>query len=169
MKRLSKPVKLVMIGFGPLEGTLKAYAAKMGIDRDVIWPGAISGAAHMAAFDVLAHCSRSEASAYVLLEAAASGVPVVATRVGAAQELIEAGQAGFICEPWGVERFAELVLRILTNPSVSAQLSQNARNVASRFDLRTMVEKTCSVYDMVAPVRRNNLETRVPTPAGDLV
>lgn len=164
-KRLSRQAKLVMIGFGPLENVLKVRAMQLGIDQDVIWPGPIDGAVHMTAFDVLAHCSRSEAAAYVLLEAAASGVPIVATRVGAAEELISAGGAGYICDPWSAEQFAELVFRILDQPTLHKTMSEAARKAASRFDVQAMVDKTCLIYDAVAPRQRYTQEPGLPASA----
>jgi glycosyltransferase involved in cell wall biosynthesis len=148
-KSASRPTKLVMLGFGPLENALKSRSVELGIDRDVIWPGPLDGTKYVAAFDVLAHSSRTEAFAYVLLEALASGVPVVATRVGAADELIGDGSAGYICDPWATEKFAELVLKVLEEPATRSSLSAAARTVAARFDVKCMVDKVSALYDAV--------------------
>jgi glycosyltransferase involved in cell wall biosynthesis len=144
-----RPVKLVMVGFGPLEGKLKARVADLGCGRDVIWPGAVDGQAHIAVLDVLAHCSRFEAFCMVILEALASGVPVVATRVGATEELLSDGKAGYICDPWTAEQFSELLLSIMERSALYPSLSEAARTAAAPFDIRRMVERTCEVYESV--------------------
>lgn len=148
-RNASKPTKLVMLGFGPLENMLKSRSVELGIDRDVIWAGPLDGTKYVAAFDVLAHSSRTEAFAYVLLEALASGVPVVATRVGAADELIGDGAAGYICDPWVTEKFAEFVLKILEEPTIHSSFSSAARTVAARFDVNCMVDRICALYEAV--------------------
>ena len=152
VKRKSRtPVKLVVIGYGPLEGSLKTRAAVLGLERDVIWAGPVDGAAYVAAFDVLAHASLYEAFAYVFLEALASGVPFVSTRVGVSEELAEGGGAGFVCQPWNTEYFAELLLRMIENPMLRTEMSEAAKRASAAFDLGRMLSGISSVYESVAP------------------
>jgi glycosyltransferase involved in cell wall biosynthesis len=151
-RRTTLPAKLVVIGYGPLESTLKAQAAELGLDRDVIWAGPLDGAAYVAAFDVLAHASQYEAFAYVFLEALASGVPFVSTRVGVAAELAEDGGAGFVCEPWNTDRFADLLLRIAEDQTLRASLSAAAKRAVAEFDLDRMLNRISDLYDKVAPI-----------------
>lgn len=150
------PVKLVMIGYGPLEGSLKAHAAGLGLDRDVIWAGPLDGAAYVAAFDVLAHASLFEAFAYVFLEALASGVPFVSTPVGAAVELAESGGAGFVCEPWSTERFAGLLRRVVEDQALRTSMSAAAQRAVAEFDLDRMLNRISDLYEKVAPTPSGN-------------
>jgi glycosyltransferase involved in cell wall biosynthesis len=168
-RKAALPVKLALIGYGPFELALKARAAELGLERDVIWAGPLDGAAYVAGFDVLALSSLYEGFSYVFLEALASGVPFVSTRVSMAEELAQGGGAGFVCEPWEPAQFAELVLRILEDPSLHASLSEAARKVAARFDVGTMIDKTCHVYDAAAPPRRDTREPDMHTPAANSV
>jgi glycosyltransferase involved in cell wall biosynthesis len=150
-RKATRPVKLVVIGYGPLELTLKAHAVELGLARDVIWAGPLDGAAFVAAFDVLAHASLYEACAYVFLEALASGVPFVSTRVGVAAELAQNGGAGLICDPWSAERFADLLLRVIEDEALRSSMSVTARRVAGEFGLDRMLNLTSDLYDRVAP------------------
>jgi glycosyltransferase involved in cell wall biosynthesis len=130
---------------------LKTRAAVLGLERDVIWAGPVDGAAYVAAFDVLAHASLYEAFAYVFLEALASGVPFVSTRVGVSEELAEGGGAGFVCQPWNTEYFAELLLRMIENPMLRTEMSEAAKRASAAFDLGRMLSGISSVYESVAP------------------
>jgi glycosyltransferase involved in cell wall biosynthesis len=150
-RKATLPVKLVVVGFGPMESALKARAAELGLDRDVIWAGPLDGAAYVAAFDVLAHASLYEAFAYVFLEALASGVPFVSTRVGVATELARDGGAGFVCEPWNTDRFADLLLRIAEDQTLRAGLSAAAKRAVAQFDLNRMLDRISDLYDRVSP------------------
>jgi glycosyltransferase involved in cell wall biosynthesis len=145
------PVKLLMIGYGPLEFALKARAIELGLDRDVIWAGPLDGAACVAGLDVLALASVYEAFGYVFLEALASGVPFVSTRVGVAEELARGGGAGFVCEPWSAERFADLLLRVLEDRSLRGSMSEAARRAVAEYGLDRMLDRISELYDIVGP------------------
>lgn len=152
-RRKSKvPVKLVVIGYGPLESALKTRAVELELQRDVIWAGPIDGAAYVAAFDVLAHASLYEAFAYVFLEALGSGVPFVSTRVGVSEELAQSGSAGLVCEPWDAEQFARLLLLLIENPGLRASMSEAAKKVVEAFDLSRMLNKISDLYESIAPI-----------------
>jgi glycosyltransferase involved in cell wall biosynthesis len=151
-RKATVPVKLVSIGYGPLESSLKARAAELGLGPDVIWAGPLDGAAYVAGFDVLAHASLYEAFAYVFLEALASGVPFVSTRVGVAEELGQGGSAGFVCEPWNTERFADLLLRVIEDQTLRRSMSEAAKRVVAEFGLDRMLNRISDLYDSVAPI-----------------
>jgi glycosyltransferase involved in cell wall biosynthesis len=127
-------------------------AVELGVGQDVIWAGPVDGAAYVAAFDVLAHASLYEAFAYVFLEALGSGVPFVSTRVGVSEELAQSGGAGFVCEPWDAERFAEFLLLLIENPGLRGAMSEAAKKVVEAFDLDRMLNKISDLYDRVAPI-----------------
>jgi glycosyltransferase involved in cell wall biosynthesis len=145
-QRTSESVYLVMIGSGPLENSLKARAAALSLTQDVIWAGEQDGAAHMPAFDVLVNCSRYDGLSYSLLEALACGVPIVTTRVGGVEEIVESGRAGLVCNTWDVEEFSNLLALLVRNSSVRASLSKAALQASARFDFSVMIDAMCSLY-----------------------
>ena len=149
--KVKVPVRLVVVGFGPLESALKARAAELRIDSNIIWAGPLDGAAYVAGFDILAHASQYEAFAYVFLEALGSGVPFVSTRVGVAEQLAQDG-AGLLCEPFSAERFADLVLRVIEERGLRASMSEAAQRAVAGYSLDRMLDRVSSLYDQVAPV-----------------
>ena len=94
--------KLYIVGDGPLLAALKERCAEEGIASQVHFVGRRSSQEipqWMQAADVLVLPSHSEGRPNVVLEAQASGLPAVATRVGGTPELIREGEAGLLVEP----------------------------------------------------------------------
>src|SRR5579863_1288252 len=159
-RQTARPVRTVMIGWGPLETALHQRAADLGISEDVVFLGQVEGAAHMPALDILAHSSRFEGFGYVFLEALSAGVPIVTTRVGGADELVTDGVTGYICDPWNAEAFAAYLQRLVENPQLRATMALAARERAAQFGVAKMVDSIQELYHRVcdlpnsAPVDR---------------
>lgn len=137
---------LVIVGSGALEQELRRTAVRLQVSSQIIWTGEIDAAAHMAAFDILLHSSRFEGMSYVFLEALASGVPVVTTRVGGVEELIHHGTTGFVCDDRDPASLAHWLLRLMDEHTLLSRMSVAARRHAQGFDLSLMVEKLEALY-----------------------
>lgn len=146
------PVCLVMIGWGPLEAAVRRRATELRISNDVLFLGQVDGAAHAPAFDILAHSSRFEAFGYVFLEALSSGVPIVTTRVGGADELVSDGVTGYICDPWDAQAFATYLQRLVENPQLRETMALAARERAAWFSVARMVDSIQELYRRVCDV-----------------
>lgn len=104
----------------------------------------------MAAADIFVLPSVREAFGLVILEAAMSGAPTVASDVGGISEIIENGKTGLLARAGDSESLAEAIIKILKNPDLAAQLAQNAKlNIRTAFSAKTMADKTAAVYDSV--------------------
>ena len=123
---------VVVVGGSPeMVRTAEREAADLGVGDRVTFIGQVADAApYFAAADVFCLPSAYEANALVVLEALASGVPVVATRVGFAPELIEDGVNGFL-----VERSADDIARALRELTAAEPSAwrQAARATAERY------------------------------------
>lgn len=100
-------LRLIVAGDGPLRRSLTERADRMAPGR-VLFLGMTDDPARvLAAADVVVVPSRTEGMAAVLIEAGLSGVPVVATDVGAAREVVVAGRTGLLVPPGDPARLAE--------------------------------------------------------------
>ena len=88
------------------------------------------------AADVVAVPSRAETLPLTILEAFASAVPVVATRVGGVPELVRDGENGLLVEPGDVDGFAAALMRLLGEPATATRLgAAGLEHVRAHHDL----------------------------------
>jgi len=148
-QQTARPTKLAIVGSGSLEHHLRRQAAQLGLTREILFLGQVNGPDFIPAFDILAHASRYEAFGYVLLEALLAGIPVVTTRVGAAEELITSGVNGYICDPWSVETFASALGLLAENKALRRSMASAARDRAAWFSADRMVDGTVDLYNRI--------------------
>lgn len=97
----------------------------------------------------------SELLGLVVLEAMASGTPVVCSRLGGLPEIVQDGVTGFLVEPGNVEELRERLSELLGNQSLARRMGRNARElVLERFTWRACAERCLSAYQEV--LRPNN-------------
>ncbi|KXA96984.1 hypothetical protein AKJ37_04000 [candidate division MSBL1 archaeon SCGC-AAA259I09] len=101
--------------------------------------------------------SLREAFSITLLEAMASGCPVVASRVGGMKEIIEDGQNGVLVGGKPSD-FADALLRVLSDPDLSEELGQSARKAAGKYRPRKIAERVEGVYRNVASEEYSEVE-----------
>ena len=89
-------VRLAMIGGGPLDESLRNLARDLKLTDKIIWLGERDARGVMAGFDLFALASRKEGLPYVVLEAMAAGLPVVATTTSGVEILVEPGVNGSV-------------------------------------------------------------------------
>jgi lipopolysaccharide heptosyltransferase II len=88
-----------------------------------------------------------EAFGRVILEAQASGVPVVATKVGGVVDIIEDGENGLLVPPSYPKAMAEAVVKIFKDNDLAVSLAENAyKKVRQKYNVELMVKKTLDVY-----------------------
>lgn len=137
-----------VVGAGPERDSLVQLANELGIGARVEFTGA-SGNTKDAyhTFDVFVLSSRNEGFANVIVEAMASGLPVVATDVGGAREAIDDGRTGFVVPAHDPEALAERVGRLLADPSLGQRMGRAGRERAVReFSLQAMVRRYDDLY-----------------------
>lgn len=141
------PVVLVLVGLGPLEDELRALAAGLGVADRVVFAGSRDDVfALLPGLDVFALSSRFEGLPIALLEAMASGVAPVATRVGGIPEVVTDGADGVLVAPGDHRALAAALGGLLADDPRRAALGAAARRRAQRFDLVAAVRRTEDVY-----------------------
>ncbi len=89
----------------------------------------------------------SELLGLVILEAMASGTPVVASRLGGLPEVVQHGVTGFLVEPGNVAELRERLAQVLHDPALAARLGHAARElVLERFTWQACAERCLAAY-----------------------
>jgi N-acetyl-alpha-D-glucosaminyl L-malate synthase BshA len=143
-----RPARLLLVGDGPDAGTARRMARDLGQEARVHFLGAYEDVAEvLAAADVFLLPSQDESFGLGALEAMASGVPVVASRVGGLPEVVVDGVTGFLCPPDDVEAMAEASLRLLAD--LDRFRAAASRHAAERFPAPSIVPQYEALYGEV--------------------
>ncbi len=142
----------MLVGDGPDYGRTQALVHELGLADRVHFVGVVDEVAPLlSAADLLLLPSETESFGLVALEAMASGVPVVASRVGGLPEVVEHGVTGYLAPVGDVEAMAEFSLRILSDCEVRKRFGEAARERAVRlFDWHAVVPRYEQIYLRVA-------------------
>jgi len=145
--RAVRPSVLVMVGDGPDRGAAEEEARTLGVAGDVKFLGKIDAVAPLlAAADMYVFPSESESFGLSALEALASGVPVVAARVGGVPEVVRDGVTGALLPLGDVDGLAAAALALLEPDrwaTVSAAAQADAR---ARFATADVVRQYEQIY-----------------------
>jgi glycosyltransferase involved in cell wall biosynthesis len=146
---------LLIVGDGPCRQELEATIGALGLgDRVRLLGERDDVPAVLSAMDVFVLCSVGEGISNAILEAMATGLPVVATRVGGNPELVTDGSTGFLVEPRSPAGLAARLRRYLEDPMLPAHHGRAAREHAeAEFSLERMVGAYEQLYDRLLDTR----------------
>lgn len=147
-------VRVLFAGGGERAGPLRREARDRGLDDLVAFLGFRTDVPELlAASDLVVLPSLAEALPTVLLEAAAAGRPVVATRVGGTPEVVEDGRTGALVPPGDVEALGGAVADLLEDGVRARRFGRAARTLAKRrFGLQRQVDRTLALWRETAAV-----------------
>lgn len=158
-------LRLVIVGDGPLLEALRRTVETQGLSDRVWLSGAQADvAAILRSFSVFVLPSLSEATPITILEAMATGLPVVASRVGGVPQLVLDGVTGATVKPNDVTALADILSMYISDPARrSAHGAAGRARVEASYDVGAMVASYVSLYDRCregrAPFRRFHVRT----------
>lgn len=138
--------RLAMVGGGPLEESLRNLAAQLNLGDQIIWLGERDARGVFAGFDLFALSSRKEGMPYVVLEAMAAGLPVVATTSSGVELLVTPGVNGAVVPTDDTAAFAGALMELLPNPQRLADYGRASLERASQFTVDLMADRTLQAY-----------------------
>lgn len=138
---MKRPVHVHLYGEGSDRGRIEAHIARQGLADKVTLHGAIARPQDaLAKLAVLVLPSIAEGFGLVLIEAMASGVPVVAMRVPGPIDVIRDGQTGLLVDPDSSADLALAVTRVIEDAELRERLIRNGlTDVAQRFSWTTVL------------------------------
>lgn len=149
--RVTPSVRFWLVGSGVLEEAIRRCAVDLGVASHVSFLGHLEGetlrtAVRRLTVSVLTS-KDNEGLPNAVLESMAAGLPVVATSVGGAVEIIEDGVTGFLVPPGMPSAISERVLRLLKDPSLARSMGERGRaKVEREFTIDRMVGEFHALY-----------------------
>ena len=157
--RTHDAVRLLIIGDGPLRRPLRALAASLGVGDRVEFLGALPHAEVLSSMrkaamlvlpGIRTATGREEGLGMVLLEAAATGVPIIGSQVGGIPECIVDGKTGFLVPERDEETLARRMAELLEDPVRRHSMGAAGRAlVEDRFDIDRQTAALENFYDSV--------------------
>jgi glycosyltransferase involved in cell wall biosynthesis len=161
-------VHFAIVGAGVLEREMTATIKRSGLEGNVHVAGIWQDTSQVyPALDLLLHTSRADAMPLTLLEAMASGVPIVAIGVGGVPELIEAGETGLLIGtnewpgivseyPGDWEGVAQAALALIDHPGrLKSMAKASPRRAAALYDIRKSAAATAQIFRQLIGVERD--------------
>ncbi len=154
--------RLTIVGSGDAVEHYEKRAQELGIEHAVTMCGAKAGRDLIDAYErsrvvVLPSISEAEQSSVVLIEAMASGRPVIGTRIGGTPYIINEEENGLLVAPRDPEALALAIERILTDNTLAQNLAQGALRSARKVDWQIQVEQYETLFASL--IRQESLPT----------
>jgi len=149
-------LRLVMVGDGPLRERARMLLAEAGADECAWLPGNRDDVARiMRSFDLFVLPSLAEGISNTILEAMATGLPVLATAVGGNPELIQAGVTGTLVPRDDPESMARAMRAYAESTELCRRHGMEGRRMIERkFGMEAMVDAYMTIYDRLLASRR---------------
>ncbi len=142
-------LSLVVVGDGPERQNLMDLSIELGVNENVWFAGASSNVSELLQLmNVFVLSSVAEGISNTILEAMATGLPVIATAVGGNVELVRDGETGFLVESDHLDSMAQALQRVCENDELRERQASLARQCAvSEYSLDTMVAHYQDTYE----------------------
>jgi glycosyltransferase involved in cell wall biosynthesis len=155
-------VQLDLVGSGPLERSLRAQVARLGLDHRVRFQGTRSEdevARMLDAADVFVLASmvtptgRMDGIPVALMEALAAGLPVIASRLSGIPELIRDGETGLLVHPGDSADLARAFLRLLADPDATIERARAGRRlIEAEFDIERSADQMLELFGVARQI-----------------
>jgi glycosyltransferase involved in cell wall biosynthesis len=143
-----RDVRVLIFGKGPLREQIQSQISAAGLQERVRLVGFHPDLARvLPCLDLVVHPALMEGLGVALLEAAAAGVPVIASRAGGMPEIVRDGENGLLTPPGDIVALRQALEALLDDPGRARAMGQRGRQiVAEHFSIDAMVEGNLAVY-----------------------
>lgn len=143
------PWQLVLVGDGPAREDLQRLAARLGLSERVIFAGLQRDvAAVLPLMDLFVCPSLYEGFGIAVVEAMASGRPVIASATGGITEIVVPGETGLLVPPGEAAALADAIRHLLSHPEQAKAMGTRGRQlVREKFSIETAVQRHQQLYE----------------------
>lgn len=155
---LSDNGRLLLVGDGPEAAPLRALAEELGISDRVVFAGERHDVpAFLAASDLFVLSSNSEGLPLSMVEAMATGLPVVSTAVGGIPALVADGETGFLVPSGDVDALAAKLAALKADPELAKAMGKRGRQLAlGRYSAERMMASYMDIYEALLARRESD-------------
>ena len=150
LRNYPKEFIFYVVGDGELKTEIKSYIENTYplFNKNIVFTSWIADMTTLyPAMDIVCLTSLNEGTPVSLIEAQASGIPVISTNVGGVKDIVQANETGIIMEGNSEAELAKHLIELYLNKSLRMKMSQNARNfVKEKFTYQRLVEDMDSLY-----------------------
>jgi glycosyltransferase involved in cell wall biosynthesis len=141
------PILLTIIGEGVERKNLETKIILLKLESKIKLLGMIDNIeTYLNESDVYVHSALTEGFGLTLIEAMASGLPVVTLDGGGNRMLIEQGKNGFLVEDNSIKTFSDSIIELVQNKALYHHISNNATEFALQFDINHYIDKLIDIY-----------------------
>ncbi len=141
-------VYFIIIGDGPLSSELKEQAKTLAIDRQVIFTGGRNDVEKLLrCLDLFVSSSLWEGLPTVILEAMASGLPILATDIPGTNELIQHAQNGWLVSPHDSQAISSAIAKLISSPQLTSDMAQRALVTSREYSIDSISQQYEVLYE----------------------
>jgi len=149
-------IKAKVVGYEEKEGDIEraiVRRSQLGLDERYQLVGTIVGEKKKGLLNeanVFVLPSHNEGLPMAILEAMASGLPIISTKVGGIPEVVKDGCNGFLIKPGDVDALADKIAFLSAHPSQCKIMGKNSRHIAEcEFDVKAYIANLVSIYELI--------------------
>lgn len=143
-------------GKGPEENNLKSLAEALGIKNQIHFLGFRSDIKELLnAADIFLFTTKQEGLPRSMMEAMASGLPCIVSKIRGNTDLIEDKKGGFLCEPADINGFAAAIDALYKDIALREEMKNFNLNKIKNFNILTVKDKTVQIYSEILGVKEN--------------
>lgn len=155
--------ELVIVGDGTDRRSLIDLAQALDISKNVKFLGRVMPPDVIDIYrsaTVFATASETETQGIVLIEAAATGLPLVAVDAGAVRELCQNKKNGILCPPRDASAIAKALIKILQTPELQEKYSAASLEIAKKHDLNRTLKRFVEIYEEAIALKGRTVDSK---------
>ena len=143
----NREIKYLIAGKGPLANALQQKIHDLNLSNQVFLLGYRTDITELLqCSDIFVHPSKREGLSVALMEAMASGLPVVCSRIRGNTDLIDDGKGGYLCEVNDINAYMNALIRLSDDPDLCHQMSVYNQSKIQEFSINVVDQKMRSIY-----------------------
>lgn len=144
--KAKKSLKFVIVGDGELRGELEEYVNKLGLENVIFTSWQKNVDVVNAGLDIICLTSKNEGTPVSLIEAQASGKPIVSTRVGGIENVVKPNETAFLSEVGDMDAFSSGLLKLIEDDELRKEFGLKGNHVLQKFHFTRLVNDFRELY-----------------------